>query len=92
MYREALEKSKAIQGKEHPNTLTTAHNLALCLDYQGRYQEAEQMNREVLEKRKAILGEEHSDTLTSKKQLESILSRKEANPESVTTSADNETE
>ncbi|MGZ9275436.1 MAG: tetratricopeptide repeat protein, partial [Nitrospira sp.] len=35
-------------GRQHPNTLTTRHNLAFVLNAQGRFAEAEAIVREVL--------------------------------------------
>jgi hypothetical protein len=43
------------QGAEHPDTLTTANNLALYLSYQGKYAQAERIQREVHELRKRVL-------------------------------------
>jgi hypothetical protein len=40
-------------------------NLAVVLDNQGKYEEAESMNRQTLAWRDRVLGPEHPDTLTS---------------------------
>jgi hypothetical protein len=56
---------KRVLGEEHPDTLTTAANLANSLSRQGRHAEAETMQREVLAVRKRVLGEEHPDTPTT---------------------------
>jgi tetratricopeptide (TPR) repeat protein len=50
---------------EHPDTLTSVSNLALILQYQGKYEAAEEMNRRALEERKKMLKMEYLDTLTS---------------------------
>ncbi|KAH9205226.1 hypothetical protein DL95DRAFT_397867 [Leptodontidium sp. 2 PMI_412] len=52
-------------GKTHPSTLTTMSNLALVLDSQGKYADAETMNRQTLEIKEEVLGKTHPDTLTS---------------------------
>jgi hypothetical protein len=39
---------RRVLGEEHPDTLTSARNLASSLSDQGKYAEAEQINREVL--------------------------------------------
>ncbi|KAF2802651.1 HET-domain-containing protein [Mytilinidion resinicola] len=70
-YKEAEEMDRALEGrekalgKEHPNTLTSVSNLALVLQYQGKYEQAEDMNRRALEGSEKALGKEHPDTLTS---------------------------
>ncbi|KAF1950534.1 hypothetical protein CC80DRAFT_577110, partial [Byssothecium circinans] len=46
-------------------TLTSVSNLALVLQDQGKYDEAEKLNRKVLEGREKELGEDHPNTLTS---------------------------
>jgi len=48
MYREVVEVRERVQGKEHPDTLTSMNNLATVLSDQGKYLEAEQMYREVV--------------------------------------------
>jgi Tfp pilus assembly protein PilF len=52
-------------GKDHPNTLTSVSNLAGVLQYQGKYEAAEEMNRRALEEREKALGKDHPDTLTT---------------------------
>jgi len=47
MLREVLAVQKRVQGAEHPDTLTTANDLATSLSRQGKYAEAEEMLREV---------------------------------------------
>jgi hypothetical protein len=47
-------------------TMTSVSNLALILQYQGKYEEAEDMNRRALEGREKVLGVDHPDTLDSR--------------------------
>ena len=54
--RRALGGREAILGKEHPDTLTSANNLALVLQYQGKHKEAEAINRQALDRKEKILG------------------------------------
>lgn len=61
-----------LQGKEHPDALTSTNDLALLLDFQGKYNEAETIHRQTLALRQSILGKEHPDTLTSMANLASI--------------------
>jgi hypothetical protein len=61
--REVLCASRRVLGEEHPDTLTSAGNLASSLSRQGKYAEAERIEREVLCASRRVLGEEHPDTL-----------------------------
>ena len=60
-------------GVEHPDTLIRVNNLAMVLQYQGKYEESEKMNQRALEGREKVLGVEHPDTLTSVSNLAMIL-------------------
>ncbi|CRL27391.1 NB-ARC [Penicillium camemberti] len=51
-----------------------AERCGKCLEYDGRYREAETMFQIVLEYREKVLGPEHQDTLTSVSNLGSVLS------------------
>ncbi|GIL87932.1 hypothetical protein Vretimale_6273 [Volvox reticuliferus] len=53
--------------------LRTLNNLALLLQDQGKYGEAEQLHRRVLAGLERLLGSEHPDTLSSVTNLASIL-------------------
>jgi hypothetical protein len=55
---------RRVLGEEHPDTLTSADNLASSLWNHGKHAEAERISREVLGVRRRILGEEHPATLT----------------------------
>jgi serine/threonine protein kinase/Tfp pilus assembly protein PilF len=59
----ALETRKLVLGEEHPDTLTSIHNMGALLHVQGKLAEAEPYLREALEKRRRVLGEEHPETL-----------------------------
>jgi tetratricopeptide (TPR) repeat protein len=56
-----------------PDTLTSINNLALVLQAQGKYEEAEKLNRRALEGREKELGVHHLNTLTSINNLASVL-------------------
>ena len=60
-------------GAEHPDTLTSANNLASSLSNQGKYADAERIQAEVLGVQKRVLGAEHPDTLTSTANLATFL-------------------
>jgi tetratricopeptide (TPR) repeat protein len=50
------------------------NNLALVLQIQGKYEEAEEMNRRALARRETVLGVDHPNTLTSVNNLATVLS------------------
>jgi hypothetical protein len=56
-------------GDDHPDTLTSASNLALNLAMLGDYQRARALDEDTLTRRRRVLGEDHPDTLTSATQL-----------------------
>ncbi len=62
---EVMEMKIRTIGDEHPDTLTSVHNLATSLGNQGMYIEAEVLIRRALAGRTKVLGKEHTDTLTS---------------------------
>jgi Flp pilus assembly protein TadD len=64
-----------VLGPEHPNTLAIMSNLALVLNSQGKYEEAEVMNRQTLALREKVIGPEHPDTLVSMSNLAAVLDR-----------------
>ena len=68
---------ETMQPKTHPSTLTTMSNLALVLDRQGKYANAEAINRQTLEIREEVLGKTHPDTLTSVYCLAYLLQKKQ---------------
>jgi hypothetical protein len=51
------------------------NSLAIVLDEEGRYAEAEKLDRETLDIRRRVLGPEHPDTATSTYNLACILAR-----------------
>jgi hypothetical protein len=65
MNRRVLEGREKALGKEHPDTLTSVNNLAVVLQDQRKYKQAEEMNRRALEGREKVLEKEHPGTLTS---------------------------
>ena len=78
MQREVLAVRKRVLGAEHPDTLTTASNLAASLSDQGKHAGAEEMLREVLAVRKRVLGAEHPDTLAAASDMLQAATRKRA--------------
>jgi len=64
-----------IMGNDHPDTLSSMHNLASIYRDQGKWTEAVKMLEEVLAKSKEVLDEDHPDTLTSMHELALTYSR-----------------
>ena len=56
-------------GEENPSILASMNNLALLLNKQGKYEEAEAMHRQKLGLSEKVLGKEHPNTLTSMNNL-----------------------
>jgi hypothetical protein len=62
-----------VLGEDHPNTLTSASNLAADLHALGEHAAARQLNEDTLTRRRRVLGEDHPDTLTSASNLAADL-------------------
>ncbi len=62
---ETLALMKARVGPDHPNTLTSMHNLAYSYASLGRHGDALKLHEETLALQKAKLGPDHADTLFS---------------------------
>jgi tetratricopeptide (TPR) repeat protein len=69
LFERALELRRRVLGEEHPDTLTSASNLALNLWGLGRYEAARRLNEDTLARSRRVLGEEHPDTLNSASNL-----------------------
>jgi len=64
MHLQTLElRETTVLGHEHPDTLDSISNLALVLNSQKRYKDAEKHQRQALEGYRRVLGQEHLDTL-----------------------------
>ena len=66
-------KARKNLGIPNEDNLSSEHLLAIVLQYQGKYKEAEAMNRRALAGLEEKLGEDHPDTLTSVSNLASML-------------------
>jgi len=56
-------------GKDHPNTLASANNLAINLGQAGQHEQARRLDEDTLARCRRVLGEDHPDTLTSASNL-----------------------
>ncbi|WP_299540685.1 FxSxx-COOH system tetratricopeptide repeat protein [uncultured Streptomyces sp.] len=63
------DRSQRILGADHPDTLTTRHNLAFSYWQAGRTTEAIALQEAVLTDRERILGTEHPNTLTAREHI-----------------------
>jgi hypothetical protein len=64
--------SRRVLGEEHPNTLTTAHDLATTLFRRAKYAEAEQMLQSTLDACRRVRGNAHPHTLGTERLLEAL--------------------
>ena len=70
---------RQVLGEHHADTLKSRHNLAVVLQEQGKWQQAEEMHKEVLEVMRQVLGEHHPDTLSSLTNLSCVLQQRDCN-------------
>ena len=73
MNRQTLARQEKVLGLEHSDTLTTMNNLALVLDSQGKYEEAELMNRQTLALEEKVFEHEYPVTLTNMNNSAEVL-------------------
>jgi hypothetical protein len=74
IHREVLGTRRRVLGEEHPNTLTSASNLALSLSHQVKHAEADEMLQATLAACRRVLGSAHPNTLATAECLESVRS------------------
>ena len=72
-YRQILAAQLRVLGPEHPDTLTTRHDLATVLAADGKPAEAEAEFRQVLAARQRVLGPHHRSTLATRHELARIV-------------------
>jgi tetratricopeptide (TPR) repeat protein len=65
----ALDGRRRVLGAEHPETLTSLHNLAWLRDKQKRHDESVATYLQVIELRRRVLGADHPHTLLSMENL-----------------------
>ena len=70
MHRQTLELREKVLGLEHPSTLDSMNNLALVLDSQGKYEEAETIRRSNI---RDSLVEDGEDTSEDDKTVSSTI-------------------
>jgi hypothetical protein len=67
--RGALPIQELVLGRDHPDTLTTRHNIASWTWQAG---EALHLFRELLSDREGVLGRDHPDTLATRNRIASL--------------------
>lgn len=67
--RKVLTARQQLLHNDHPDTLTTRHDIAWTMGQQGKYIEAERAYRAVLNLREWQLGENHPDTLATRSDI-----------------------
>ncbi|MGH3886749.1 MAG: FxSxx-COOH system tetratricopeptide repeat protein, partial [Pseudonocardiaceae bacterium] len=72
LFERALELSRRVLGEEHPDTLTSASNLALNLRALGEHEAARRLDEDTLARKRRVLGAEHPSTLTSASNLRAL--------------------
>jgi len=65
LFERALIDRRRMLGKDHPDTLRSATNLAVDLDVLGKYDRARQLHEDTVARKRRVLGEDHPDTLES---------------------------
>jgi hypothetical protein len=62
---DTLARRRRVLGEDHPDTLTSADNLAMILGRVGEDQAARELAEDTLARRRRVQGEDHPDTLFS---------------------------
>jgi eukaryotic-like serine/threonine-protein kinase len=68
----ALELRLNALGPEHPDSLTSMHNLGVLYEHEGSLDRAETLYRKELELERRVRGEEHPDTLLAMDRLATV--------------------
>ena len=72
-YRRAIEIDEKSLGKDHPTVATDYNNLAVSLQYQGKYADAEPLYRRAIEIDEKTLGKDHPDVARDYNNLAGLL-------------------
>lgn len=83
LFIEAVERSDAIDGPDHPASLLFLNNLAASLMLTGSFSEAEDRYRDVMARQQRVLGPNHRGTISSRLGLGATLQRQDRAAEAV---------
>jgi len=72
-YEPALAGYENTLGEDHPDTLSTVHNMAFVFDKQGQYEKALEWYERVLAGREKALGVDHPDTVQTVHSMASVF-------------------
>jgi hypothetical protein len=78
---DTLARGRRVLGEDHPNTLTSANNLAVDLDELDEYEQARTLNEDTLARKRRVLGQDHPSTLISAQNLAKVLRKLGEAPE-----------
>jgi hypothetical protein len=67
-----LQIRERVLGPEHPDTLGSLHNLARCLQAQGKVREALPLSRRAVESGTKVLGPEHPNVMRFQRLLDQL--------------------
>ena len=73
LFERAYTADRVRLGDDDPETLASAHGLALDLNWLGQYQRAHDLDRDTHARRHRVLGADHPDTLNSANNLANDL-------------------
>ena len=74
LFERAQHLRRSLLGNDHPDTLESASNLALCLWELGQYEPARQLGEDTLTRCRRVLGQDHPHTLRAASSLAISLS------------------
>ncbi|MFI8290170.1 tetratricopeptide repeat protein, partial [Streptomyces sp. NPDC085614] len=67
---DTLTRQRQTLGEDHPDTLSTASNLAIDLAALGQVEEARDLAADTLTRQRQVLGEDHPNTLILRRVME----------------------
>jgi hypothetical protein len=80
LQNDTLTRLRRVLGDDHPETLTSAHNLASELAALGEYQQARALAEDTLTRRRRVLGDDHPDTHQSVASLQRLHEQADMGP------------
>ncbi|WP_131803187.1 tetratricopeptide repeat protein, partial [Parafrankia colletiae] len=72
---DTFNRRRRVLGPEHPDTLASAHNLALTLRDVGKYELARELHEDTHARMQEVLGVDHPDTLISEENVHRLSGR-----------------
>ena len=61
LHQDTLDRHRRVLGEDHPDTLFSAHNLAVDLRKLGEVRAARDLTRDTLDRRRRVLGQDHPE-------------------------------